>query len=83
MSPQRDTTITRQALEQHMENEDNQWILESPMITSKMESPSTSTITNTDIWQRNTEQRRKNERPEHALNVTRKNISLEIAKESK
>ena len=75
--------ITRQVLEQHMENEDNQWILESPTITLKTESPSTSTVTNTDTWQRNAEQRRKNERPEHALNVTRKDISLEIAKESK
>ena len=31
MSPQRDDRITRQAPERHMEEEDNQWILGSPM----------------------------------------------------
>jgi len=40
--------ITRQALEQHMEDEDNQWILESPIITSKTGSPSASTVTSMD-----------------------------------
>ena len=35
MSPQKDDKITRQPQEQHMEEEDNQWTLESPMIISK------------------------------------------------
>ena len=83
MNPQRDTTITRQAPEQYTEDEDNQWTLESPMITSKTESLSASTVTSIDTWQRNAEQRRKNEKPGHALNVTRKDISPETAKESK
>jgi len=75
--------ITRQALEQHMEDKDNQWTLESPMITSKMGSLSASTITSMDTWQRNAKRRRKNERPGHALNMTRKDILPETAKESK
>ncbi len=75
--------ITRQAPEQHMEDKDNQWTLKSPMITSKTGSLNASTVTSTDIWQRNAKQRRKNKRPEHALNVTRKDISPETAKESK
>jgi len=41
------------------------------MITSKTESLSASTVTSIDTWQRNAEWRRKNERPGHALNVTR------------
>jgi len=53
------------------------------MITSKTESLSASTVTSIDTWQRNAEQRRKNEKPGHALNVTRKDISPETAKESK
>jgi len=57
--------------------------LESPTTTSKTGSLSASTATNMDIWPRNAEQRRKNKRPEHVLNVTKKNISPEIAKESK
>jgi len=47
--------ITRQALEQYMEDEVSPWTLESPMTTSKTESLSASTATNTDIWQRNAE----------------------------
>jgi len=66
-----------------MENENNQWILESPMIISKTESPSASIATNTDIWQRNAKQIRKNERPEHASNVIRKDTLQKTAKESK
>ena len=38
---------TRPALEQLMEDENNQWILESPIIISKMGSPSVSTVTST------------------------------------
>ncbi len=39
---------TRPALEQLMEDEDNQWILGNPIIISKMGSPSALTVTNTD-----------------------------------
>ena len=53
------------------------------MITSKTGSLSASTATSTDTWQRNAKQRRKNERPEHVSNVTKKNISPEIAKRSR
>jgi len=70
MNPQKNATITRQVLEQHTESEVSPWTLESSMTTSKMGSLSASTATSTDIWQRNTKQRRKNERPEHVLNVT-------------
>ena len=53
------------------------------MTASKMESLSASTTTSIDTWPRNTEQRRKNERPEHVLNMTKKNILPEIAKGSR
>jgi len=66
-----------------MEDKDNQWTLKSPMITLEMESLSTSTVISMDIWQRNAEQKRKNKRPGHALNVTRKSILPETVKESK
>ena len=75
--------ITKQAPEQHMVDEDNQWTLESPMRTLKMGSLSTSTATSMDIWQRNAEQRRRNKRLEHASNMTRKDILPNIAKENK
>jgi len=55
-----------------MEEEDNQWILGSPMTFSKMESLSVSIATSMDIWQRNAEWRRKNEKHKHVLNVTRR-----------
>jgi len=83
MSPQKDDMITRQALEQHMKEEDNQWILGNPMRISRTRSLNASIATSTGIWQRNADQRRKNEKPEHALNVTRKDILPETAKESK
>jgi len=66
-----------------MKDEDNQWTLESPMITSKTGSLSISTVISTDIWQRNAKQRRKNERPGHASNVIRKDILQKIAKGSR
>jgi len=66
-----------------MEDENNQWTLESPTITSEMGSLSALTITSMDTWQRNAEQRRKNERPGHALNVIRKDILPETTKKSK
>ena len=41
--------ITKQVLEQYMEEEDNQWILGSPMTISRIGSLSASTETSTDI----------------------------------
>ena len=64
--------ITRQALEQYMEEEDNQWTLGSPMIISKTGSLSASIVTSMDIWQRNAEQRRRNKKNKHVLNMTRR-----------
>ena len=64
--------ITRQVPEQHTEEEDNQWILESPMRTSKMGSPSASIVTSTVIWQKNADRRKRNEKHERALNATRR-----------
>jgi len=66
-----------------MEEEDNQWILESPTTISKMGSLSTSIATNTDIWQRNAKQKRRNEKYEHVLNTTRRGILPRTAKESR
>ena len=72
MNLQRDNIITKRALEWHMEEEDNQWILGSLTTISKMGSLSASIVTSTDIWQRNVEQRRRNEKHEHVLNATRR-----------
>ena len=66
-----------------MEEENNQWILESPMTTSKTGSLNTSIVTSTDIWQRNAKQRRKNGKHEHALNATRRGILLRTVKKSR
>jgi len=52
--------------------EDSQWTLESPITISETESLSASTATSMDIWQRNAEQRRRNEKHKHVLNVTRR-----------
>jgi len=82
-NPQKDTMITRQALEQHTEGEVSPWTLESLTTTSKMGSLSVSTTISMDTWPRNAEQRKKNERPEHVLNVTKKGISPEIIKGSR
>ena len=57
-----------------MKEGDNQWILESPMTTLKMGSRSASIAANMDIWQRNAEQRRKNETHEPVSNMTRRGI---------
>jgi len=54
-----------------MEEEDNQWILENPTTISKMGSLSASIA---DIWQRNAEQRRRNEKHKCVLNAIRKGI---------
>jgi len=53
------------------------------MRTSRIRSLSALTTTSTDTWQRNAKQRRRNKRPEHVLNVTKKDILLEITKGSK
>ena len=66
-----------------MEEEDNQWILGSPTTISKMESLSALIATNTDIWQRNAKQKRRNEKHECVLNVTRRGILPRTAKESR
>jgi len=63
--------------------EDNQWTLGSSTTTLKMGSRSASTVTNTDIWQRNAEQRRKNERHEPVSNVTRRGILPKTAEGSR
>jgi len=55
-----------------MEDEDNPWTLGSPMKTSKMESPSASIATSMIIWQRNADWKRRNEKHEGVLNVTRR-----------
>ena len=83
MSPQRDNMITRQALEQYMEEEDNQWILGSPMIISKMGSPSASTTTSMATWQKNAKRKRKNKKHEHVSNATRRGILPKIVKGNK
>jgi len=53
------------------------------MRISRMGSLSASIATSIGIWQRNADQRRRNKKPGDALNVTRKDISPETAKESK
>ena len=60
--------------------EDSQWILGSPMETSKTGSLSASTVTNMDTWQKSVEQREGNEKYDYALNVTRRGILQRIAK---
>jgi len=71
---------TRPALEQLMENEDNQWILGSLMITSRMGSPSASMTTSTVIWQKNANQKRRNKKHKCVLNATRRGILPKIVK---
>jgi len=66
-----------------MEEEDNQWILESPTTISKIGSLSASIATNTDIWQRNAKQRRRNEKHERVFNVTRRSILPKTVKENR
>ena len=66
--------IIRQVLEQYMEDKDNLWTSESPITTLKMGSQSASIVTNTNIWQKNANQRRKNMKPESVSNITKKDI---------
>ena len=65
---------TRREQEPHMMEGDNLWTLESPTTTSRMGSLSASIVTNTDTWQRNANQKRRNEKYERVLNVTRRGI---------
>jgi len=74
---------TRPVLEQFMEDEDNQWTLESPMIISKIGSPNVLTATSMAIWQKNTNWKRRNKKHEHVLNVTRRGILPKTAKENR
>ena len=74
MSPQKDIMTSRQEQEQPTEDEDNLWILENPMRTSKIESPSVLTATSTDTWQKSVDQRRKNVKLEHVSNAIKKDI---------
>ena len=55
-----------------MEEGDNQWILGSPTITSKMENQSVLTATSMAIWQKSAEQKRENEKHKSASNATRR-----------
>jgi len=66
--------ITRQEQKRLMEDEVNPWTLGSPTTTLKMGSPNTSTATNTGIWQKSANQRRKNARPGNVSNVRKKDI---------
>ena len=75
--------ITRQVPERHMEEEDSQWILESPTTISKTGSLSASIVISTDTWQRNADWKRRNEKHEHVLNMTRRGTLPKIAEESR
>jgi len=75
--------ITKQVLEQHTEEENNPWTLRSQTRTSKMGSQSASIVTNTDAWQKNTDQKRRNEKYEHVSNVIRKDTLSRIIKENR
>ena len=83
MNPPKDATITKREQEPPMVVENNQWILGSPTITSKTESQSASIAISTDTWQRNAEQKKRNEKRGYVLNTTRKGISQRTAKESR
>ena len=74
---------TRREQESHTVEGDNLWTLGSPMTTSKMGSLSASIVTNTDIWQRNANRKRKNEKHERALNATRRGTLPKTAKKSR
>jgi len=50
------------------------------MITSRMGSLSASIATSTDIWQKNADWKKMNEKHKHILNVTRRDISPKIVK---
>jgi len=83
MSSQKNIITIKLAPEQLMEGEDNQLILGSPMIISRMGSPSASIATSMVIWQRNANWKRRNKKHEHVLNATRRDILPRTAKESR
>ena len=74
---------TKLAPEQLMEDKDNQWILGSPMITSRIGSLSVPIVTSMAIWQKNDNWRRKNKKHGCVLNITRRGILPKIAKENR
>jgi len=53
------------------------------MTISKMGSPNASTATSMATWQKNADWKRKNEKHEHVLNVTRRGILPKIVKENR
>jgi len=63
--------------------EDNQWTLESPTTISKTGSLSASIAISMDTWQKNADRRRRNEKHERVLNVTRRGILPKTARGSK
>ena len=83
MSPQKEDMTTRREQEPHMVKGNNLWTLGSPTTTSKMGSLSVSIVTNMDTWQRNADQKRRNKKHEHVLNVTRRGILPKTARESR
>ena len=83
MNPQKDDTITRQVPERHMEEGDNQWILESPTTTSKTGNLNASIVTSMNTWQRNADRKRRNKKHECILNVTRRDTLPKTAEESR
>ena len=83
MSPQKENMITRQEQEPHTVEEDNLWILGSLMTTSRTGSLSASIVTNMDTWQRNADWKRRNEKHERVLNVTKRGILPKTARESR
>ena len=83
MSPQKEDMTTRLEWEPPMVVEDNQWTLGSPTTTSRTGSRSASTATNTDIWQKSAEQKRKNGKQGHVSNARRKDTLPRTAKESR
>ena len=63
--------------------EDSQWTLESPMTISKTGSLSASIAISMDTWQRNADQKRRNEKHEYVLNVTRRGTLPKTVKENR
>ena len=66
-----------------MEEENNQWILESPTTISKTGNQSVSTAINMDTWQRNAKWKRKNKKHKHVLNATKRDTSPKTVKENR
>ena len=66
-----------------MEEEDNQWILENPIKTSKTGSLSVSIATIMDIWQKNAEQKGRNEKHKPVSNATRRGTLPKTVEENR